>query len=184
MVGMLLVVVLAAGCDYVERASVDTSGGDPNGESFHPAISADGRYVAFWSSANDIVPGDSNGRQDVFVRDMRTNTTIRASVDTAGGNANGDSFYPTISGDGRYVAFASRATDLVAGDGSAAEDIFVRDLQSGTTTRVTVDTAGGDPNADTLTSGISADGRHVVFASAASDLVARRRQRRRRRVRS
>ena len=171
LVGLAMVVVLAAGCDFVERVSVDTAGGDPNSVSFHPAISADGRYVAFWSSANDIVPGDTNGRQDVFVRDTRTNTTVRASVDTGGGNANGDSFYPTISGDGRYVAFASRATDLVAGDASPAEDIFVRDLQSGTTTRVTVDTAGGEPNANTLTSGISADGRHVVFASDASDLV-------------
>lgn len=170
-VGLAIVVVLAAGCDYVERASVDTGGGDSNGESFHPAISADGRYVAFWSSANDLVGGDTNSAQDVFRRDLRTNTTRRVSVDTAGGNSNGDSFWPTISADGRYVAFASRATDLVLGDGSPAEDIFVRDLQGNTTTRVTVDAAGGNPNAETLTSAISADGRHVVFASRASDLV-------------
>ena len=165
------VALLAAGCDYVVRASVDTAGGSPNGDSLDPSISADGRYVVFWSGANDLVPGDNNGVNDVFRRDLRANTTTRASVDTAGGNANGESFYPTISADGRYVAFASSATDLVDDDGSALEDIFVRDLKSGTTERATVDTAGGDPDNNTRHARISADGRHVVFSSPASDLV-------------
>ncbi len=169
--GMALALVFAGGCDFVVRASVDTTGGDPDSASLDSSISDDGRYVAFWSGANDLVRGDTNSKQDVFVRDLRTHHTVRASVDTAGGNANGDSFYPTISGDGRYVAFASRATDLVVDDGSAVEDIFVRDLQAGTTTRVTVDTAGGDADASTRHARISADGRHVVFASPASDLV-------------
>lgn len=171
MVGILIVVVLAAGCDYVERASVDTSGGDTNGDSFHPSISADGRYVAFWSSANDLVADDGDGNQDVFVRDMRNNSTSRVSVDTGGGDSDGDSFYPTISDDGRYVAFVSRASDLVAGDSGTGQDVFVRDLQSGTTTRVSVDTAGGPPNLISGGARISADGRHVVFTSIASDLV-------------
>jgi Tol biopolymer transport system component len=171
--GLLLVVVLVAGCDFVVRASVNTTGGDPDGGgSFDPSISADGRFVAFWSSASNLVPGDHNFRQDVFVRDLRNKTTRRVSVDTTGGDADGDSFYPTISGDGRYVAFASRAADLVAGDGNFAEDIFVRDIHNGTTTRVTVDTGGGDPDARSEIASISADGRHVVFVSAASDLVA------------
>jgi len=170
-VGLALVLVFAGGCDFVVRASVDTSGGDPDSASLDSSISDDGRFVAFWSGADDLVPGDTNTKQDVFVRDLRTHHTVRASVDSAGGNANGDSFYPTISGDGRYVAFASRATDLVVGDGSAVEDIFVRDLQAGTTTRVTVDTGGGDADANTRHARISADGRHVVFASPASDLV-------------
>ena len=171
-VGLAFLVLLAAGCDYVERASVDTAGRDPNGVSFDPSISADGRYVVFWSPANDLVSGDTNGVNDVFRRDLLTNTTIRVSLDTGGGNPNGESFYPSISGDGRYVAFASDATDLVTGDGSSIEDIFVRDLQAATTTRVTVDTLGGDPNAGTRHARISDDGRHVVFASLASDLVA------------
>lgn len=171
MAGLALVAMFAGGCDFVVRASVDTSGHDANSSSLDSSISADGRYVAFWSGASDLVSGDGNGHQDVFVRDLRTKHTVRASVDTAGGDANGDSFYPTISGDGRYVAFASRATDLVAGDAGTTEDIFVRDLQAGTTTRVTVDTAGGDANGNTRHARISADGRHVVFASPASDLV-------------
>jgi Tol biopolymer transport system component len=170
-VGLALVLALAAGCDFVVRASVDTSGGDPNSDSLDSSISADGRYVAFWSAATDLVPNDHNGAEDVFVRDLRTNTTVRASVDTAGGDANGDSFFPTINADGRYVAFASRATDLVAGGAGAGEDIFVRDLQANVTTRVTVDAGGGNANAPTRMSRISGDGRHVVFASAASDLV-------------
>ena len=170
-VGFALLLLFAAGCDYVERASVDTAGGDPNGGSLDSSISADGRYVTFWSSADDLVPGDNNSVNDVFVRDLRANTTRRVSVDTGGGDPNGESFFPSISGDGRYVAFASSATDLVAGDGSPVEDIFVRDLQSGTTTRATVDTGGGDPDAGTRHARISADGRHVVFASTATDLV-------------
>jgi hypothetical protein len=96
---------------------------------------------------------------------------VRASVDTTGGDPDSGSFDSSISGDGRYVAFASRATDLVVGGGSAVEDIFVRDLKAGTTTRVTVDTGSGDANANTRHARISADGRHVVFASPASDLV-------------
>jgi Tol biopolymer transport system component len=170
-VGLALLLLFAAGCDYVERASVNTAGGDPNGVSLDSSISADGRYVTFWSSADNLVPGDHDGVNDVFVRDLRSNTTTRASLNTQGGDPNGESFFSSISGDGRYVAFASSATDLVEGDGSPVEDIFVRDLHDGTTTRVTVDTAGGDPNAGTRHARISADGRHVVFASPASDLV-------------
>jgi Tol biopolymer transport system component len=170
-VGLALLLLFAAGCDYVERASVNTAGGDPNGGSVDSSISADGRYVTFWSSADNLVPGDNDHVNDVFVRDLFSNTTTRASLDTGGGDPNGESFFSSISGDGRYVAFASSATDLVVGDGSPVEDIFVRDMRRGTTTRVTVDTAGGDPDAGTRHARISADGRHVVFASPASDLV-------------
>ena len=166
-----LVVLLSSGCTYITRVSIAANGGDPNVESFNPSISGDGRYVAFWSGANNLVPGDDNGVNDVFVRDLRTNTTVRASVDTGGDDANGESFFPSISADGRYVAFASAATDLGPADGSAADDIYVRDLQTGTNTRVTVDTTGSDPNTGTRHSWISGDGRHVVFASQASDLV-------------
>jgi Tol biopolymer transport system component len=164
-------VVFTSGCAYITRASVDTSGGDPNRASFDPSISADGRYVTFWSAATDLVPGDDGGFEDVFVRDLKTETTVRASVDMGGDDPNGDSFFPSISGDGRFVAFASRANDLVAGDSGASEDIFVRDLQMATTTRVTVDSGGGQPDAGTRHAWISGDGNAVVFASPASDLV-------------
>jgi Tol biopolymer transport system component len=169
---VLILLTVLAGCDYVERASVDSAGGDPNSVSLDPSISANGRYVVFWSPADNLVPGDGNGVNDVFRRDLLTNTTTRVSVDAGGGDPNSESFYPSISATGRYVAFASSATDLVAADTSPVEDIFVRDLQSGTTTRVTVDATGGDPNQGTRHARISADGRHVVFASFASDLVA------------
>ncbi len=154
------------------RASVDTLGGDPDGWSQDPAISADGRYVAFHSFATDLVVGDGNGATDVFVRDLQTNTTTRASVDTAGGDPDSWSDRPSISADGRYVAFESGATDLVAGDGNGAADVFVRDRQTNTTTRLSVDTAGGDSDAGSYNPSISADGRYVAFDSLATDLVA------------
>ena len=139
--------------------------------SFNPSISADGRYVTFWSPANDLVPGDDNGVNDVFVRDLLTMTTTRVSLDMNGGGADGESFFPSISGDGRYVAFASSANDLAPGDTDGSEDIYVHDRQTGTNTRVTVDTNGAAPNAGTRHAWISGDGRHVVFASSASDLA-------------
>jgi Tol biopolymer transport system component len=154
----------------IVRASVDTSGADSNEGSFSPAISIDGRSVAFTSLASDLVAGDSNGFADVFVRDLQTGATTRVSVDTAGGDSNGNSDHPVISGDGRYVAFDSVASDLVPGDGGA-QDVFVRDLQAGTTTRVSVDSSGGDPDGDSNGAAMSTDGRYVAFTSGASDLV-------------
>jgi Tol biopolymer transport system component len=168
---LALAALFMSGCAFITRASLDTAGGDPDNASFDPSISADGRYVTFWSAASDLVSGDDSGFEDVFVRDLKTGTTIRASVDMGGDDPNGDSFFPSISGDGRFVAFASRANDLVAGDSGSSEDIFVRDLQTATTTRVTVDTGGGDPDAGTRHAWISGDGGDVVFASPATDLV-------------
>ncbi len=154
------------------RVSVDTAGGDPDNVSMNASISADGRYVAFDSWATDLVLGDGNGMGDVFVRDLQTNTTTRVSVDTAGGDPDSWSMNPSISADGRYVAFGSNATDLVAGDGNGTLDIFVRDLQTNTTTRVSVGTAGGDPDSPSQFPSISADGRYVAFDSWATNLVA------------
>ncbi len=154
-----------------ERVSVDTTGGDPDDSSGSPSVSADGRYVAFQSWATDLVPGGTDGRQNIFVRDRRTDTTARVTVDTTGGNPDDDSEDPVISADGRYVAFQSKATDLVAPDG-AIEDIFVRDRQTNTTTRVSANTGGGEPNGGSYNPAISANGRYVAFQSSASDLVA------------
>jgi Tol biopolymer transport system component len=161
------------GCAWITRASVDMFGGDSNAPGLVPSLSADGRYVAFNSQASDLVPGDGNGSGDVFVRDLRTGTTVRASVDIDGGDSNGNSGAPSISADGRYVAFDSEASDLVPGDGNSFKDVFVRDLRAGTTVRASVDLDGGDPNFDSSGGppSISADGRYVAFASIASDLV-------------
>lgn len=155
------------------RVSVSASGGDPNGRSLGAAVSANGRFVAFYSEASNLVRADRNGVADVFVRDVVVGRTTRITVDAAGGDANGPaSGYPSISADGRFVAFDSAASDLVAGDGNRLPDVFVRDLVRRTTVRVSVDMAGGDADGKTWPNpDISASGRHVAFESRASDLV-------------
>ncbi len=158
---------LAAGTTV--RASVDTEGGDPNGTSSDPSISADGRYVAFHSYSSDLVEGDRNETYDVFVRDLVTETTIRASADTEGGDVHAQSLFPQISTNGRYVAFQSLSSSLVPGDDNEARDVFVRDLLTGVTTRVSVDTEGDDANEASCCPGISADGTYVTFTSWADE---------------
>ena len=155
----------------IQCVSVSVDGSPTNGYSFGSAISADGRYVAFGSSASNFVPGDTNGSLDVFVRDRTTGMTERVSVDSAGVQGNGWSGAPSISADGRYVAFESSATNLVAGDTNSASDIFLRDRQTGTTIRVSVAADGSEADGSSWSASISADGRYVAFASAATNLV-------------
>jgi len=154
------------------RVSLSSSGAQANGASLTAAINGDGRYVAFSSWASNLVSGDTNNRSDIFVRDRQTNQTTRVSVAAGGGQANGDSLFPAVSMDGRYVAFTSWATNLVTGDTNGAADVFVHDRQTGQTTRVSVSTAGGQGNGDSLTPTLSADGRYVAYASGATNLVA------------
>jgi Tol biopolymer transport system component len=155
-----------------QRVSLDSHGGQANSDSDSAATSADGRYVAFWSSASNLVPGDTNAAADIFVRDRQLGTTERASVDSGGAQANsGSDYLLSISADGRYVAFASNASNLVPGDTNGHWDVFVRDRQLGTTERVSVDSGGAQANADSLEPSISADGRYVAFWSNASNLV-------------
>jgi Tol biopolymer transport system component len=153
------------------RVSVDVDGNDGDGASLRPCITPDGRYVVFQSDATDLVAGDINGAADVFIRDLSLQTTARVSLDHTGLDGDGASRVPSISADGRYVAFISNATDLVIGDGNGVADIFVRDLQTGTNERVSVNSLGGDPDLNSWTPDISADGRYVAFHSAASNLV-------------
>ncbi|MFL5896149.1 MAG: TolB family protein [Thermoleophilaceae bacterium] len=145
------------------------------GPSYMSSISADGRFVAFASRADDLAPGDRGGAEDVFVRDLRTGVTRLVSARTsaarvAAGRAR--TIYPSISADGRLVAFHSDASDLVAGDSNDAGDVFVRDLATGTTRLVSRDGAG-DAGANGYSGGpsIAADGSFVAFASVATDLV-------------
>ena len=157
------------------RISVSSQGGQADNFSDEPAISANGRYVAFESAASNLVTGDTNGVTDVFVRDLRAGTTRRVSVSGKGLQGNGYSDMPTISADGRYVAFESKASDLVSGDTNGKTDVFVRDLVAGTTRRVSVSTSRQQANNDSsvfATPSISADGRYVAFESAASNLAA------------
>jgi archaellum component FlaF (FlaF/FlaG flagellin family) len=154
------------------RVSLTSSGSEGNGASQYPSISADGRYVAFLSSAANLVTGDSNAVADVFVRDTVSGATTRVSVSSSGAQANGaSSGPPAISGDGRYVAFASSASNLVPGDGNGITDIFVRDRTTGTTTRVSVSSFAEEANAASSNPAISSDGRYVAFDSYASNLA-------------
>src|SRR5262249_43065840 len=115
------------------------SGGLPN-RTEGPALSADGRIMAFVSRAANLVPRDTNGGQDMFVFDRQMGTTERVSVSAAGDQAQGSrgSFSPSISSDGRFVAFVSDATNLVAGDTNNAPDVFVHDRQTGATELISV----------------------------------------------
>jgi hypothetical protein len=132
-------VVLA---ETVERVSVDTAGNDANDTSFSGSIDEDGRYVAFSSDADDLVPTDAYGFRDIFVRDLVADTPELVSVDSDEVQGNDDSYHPSISPDGRYVAFQSLADNLVAGDTNTASDVFVRDLVDGVTSRVNVSSDG------------------------------------------
>jgi Tol biopolymer transport system component len=111
-----------------ERVSVSSGGAQGDDYSSDPVISADGRFVAFYSFASDLVPGDTNNAADVFVRDRQTGKTRRVSVSSGGAQGNALSFGPAISSDGRFVAFESYASNLVPNDTNNAIDVFVRTL--------------------------------------------------------
>jgi Ca2+-binding RTX toxin-like protein len=153
------------------RVSVGSAGNQGNDASRIPYISADGRFVGFYSDASNLVPGDTNNTIDVFVRDLSTNTTTRASVGSAGNQANGASFDVSISSNGRFVAFRSGASNLVPGDTNNNDDIFVRDTIDNTTTRVSVSSTGDQATDSSFEVSISADGQRVAFSSRASNLV-------------
>ncbi|MCU7728519.1 hypothetical protein ODJ79_32815 [Actinoplanes sp. KI2] len=136
------------------------------------SVSADGRYVAFRSASKRLVPGDTKRSFDIFVRDRQAGTVERVSVDSAGHQGSGDSDAPSISADGRFVAFNSKSANLVPGDTNGWSDVFVHDRQTGTTERVSQGTGGEEANWDSFNPSLSADGRFVVFESAATNLVA------------
>jgi hypothetical protein len=152
------------------------AGAEANGRSGTPAISADGRYVAFSSAASNLVANDGNGLLDVFVRDTQGAATFLVSATSAGASANGisgcDDGYASvaclgISGDGRFISFPSVASDLTAGDSGAFKDVFLRDVISSTTERVSLDYFGQEAQADSNVSALSADGRYVALESEA-----------------
>jgi len=156
--------------------STSSSGDLGNGASIVVAesnqISADGRYVVFGSLASNLVPGDK-GDYDIFVHDLRTGRTILASISSSGEQKNGNdtSGRYSISEDGRYVVFDSRATNLVPGDSNGHSDAFVHDLLTGGTTRVSLSSDGRQGNGDSTEACGSPDGRVVVFSSRATNLV-------------
>jgi len=153
------------------------------GQSYQPTISPDGRFVTYVSQASNLVPGDTNGWWDVFVFEIATQTTTRVSIDSSGAQANHNSWYPYLSGDGRYVAFGSVASNLVPGDTNGFPDTFLHDRWTEETTRVSVGTGGQQGNSYSgvgapsgpwwlqLGIAISADGRYIAFGSEASNLI-------------
>lgn len=156
------------------RVSVDSMGNEASGSSRNAAISLDGRYVAFDSDAENLVDNDDNGMLDVFVHDRQTATTTRVSIGSDGTQANGYSVNPSISGDGRFVAFDSNASNLVDGDTNFYRDIFVHDRLTGVTSRVSVDSQNNQANGSNFTSfgdALSDDGRYVTFGSYATNLI-------------
>ena len=171
-IGLVVLPAAAASSGVTVRASLATAGTQGNGPSVLPAISADGRFVAFYSEASNLVAGDANGARDVFVRERATGATTRVSVSGSGAEGNSHSFAPALSADARLVAFHSHASNLVAGDQNGVDDVFVHDRQTGTTTRVSTAAEGGDPNGGSYSPVLTADGRLVVFLSDATNLVA------------
>ena len=169
-VGDVFVRDLALG--NTERLTVADDGTQSSLGSRYPFISRDGRRVVFESSAPELVPGDVNGRKDVFVRDLELGTIELASAAVGGGSANGDSMSPAISPDGLFVAFSSEASDLVAADANGCMDVFVRDLVSGKTLRASTSPAGVEGNGRSAQPGLSAGGRFVSFQSEAANLSA------------
>ncbi|MEM7116072.1 MAG: hypothetical protein AAF614_26765 [Chloroflexota bacterium] len=153
------------------RVSVASDGTEGNDGSFSASISGDGRFVAFSSGASNLVSGDNNNTNDVFVHDRQTGTTTRVSVDSSGSEGNGHSIAPNISSDGRFVAFASRANNLVSGDNNNERDVFVHDIGTGKTTRVSVASDGAEGNDESFGGSLSRDGRFITFFSLASNLV-------------
>lgn len=178
--GVADVFVRDFGLGTTMRASVASDGTQGNGGVGPPAISADGRYVVFPSEASNLVPGDVNTCAffpepgtcpDIFVHDLVTGETRLASARRGGLQANGESLYVSVSGDGRLVAFASLATNLTARDDNRKMDVFVKDMVEGKVRRVS--DAPGPDGADSFSfaPAISADGSRVAFTSNASNLV-------------
>jgi hypothetical protein len=164
---------LAANPSPLGRLSVGPNGVQASARAVNPASNFDGTVVAWESYASELVPNDDNGLRDVFVRDNNGSRTVCASLNPSGHVGHGDSGWASVSGDGRYVAFESWADDLVPGDLNGALDIFVRDLQTGTTVRVNVSSTGvpATDSSESHNARLSFDGRYVVFYSSARNLV-------------
>ncbi|MGB6057927.1 MAG: hypothetical protein WBF71_06645 [Microthrixaceae bacterium] len=153
------------------RVSVDSSGGQANESSGEPSISADGAFIAFESTASNLVAGDTNGQRDIFVHDRDSGVTSRVSLADDGGQADGESVKSSISAGGTKVVFESAASNLVTADTNGKSDVFVRDLVGATTTRVSVADDGRQADGVSGAPTINGDGRYIAFHSTATNLV-------------
>lgn len=174
---VVVIIALASGSVWpqtIERVTVSSGGVEADRDSSLPlfdAVSADGRFVVFSSDASNLVAADGNGTTDVFLRDRLLGTTTRVSEPVGGGDALGVSGYPSISEDGRWIAFSSDAANLVPGDTNAANDVFVVNRQTGQISRVSLGWDLSEADGNSRTPSISGDGRYVAFTSDATNLV-------------
>ena len=167
------VYLLRRGTGARERVSVATDGAGRRGQSTSPEVSGDGRYVTFTSHADLTTPPeipDLNGRPDVYLRDTVARTTRRISVALRARDTDGGSYFPTISGDGRFITFVSEATNLTADRGPRVAHIYMHDAASGRTERISMANSGDAADARSTRPRISADGSVIVFQSLASNL--------------
>ena len=153
------------------RVSIGPKRVEADGASSEPTLSKNGRYVAFVSSATNLAKKDKNDQADVFVRDLKKGKTQRVSLGRRGAEPNCGCFHPVISGNGKFVAFSSFATNLVRRDKNESADVFLRDLKKRQTTRISVGPKGKEADGDSYQPAISASGRSVAFASDATNLA-------------
>ncbi len=153
------------------RVSLSAGGNEGNDDSIDAAIAADGRWIAFSSKAENLVPGDDNGKSDVFVVDTQTGAIQRVSVNPQGGEVDKESWLPRLSADGSYVVFSSLSDDLVSGDSNGKEDVFRRDLVTGVTIRVSLGLGSTNPNEFSTAPALANDAPVVAYTSKASNLV-------------
>ncbi len=158
----------------IMRVSVDSDGNQGSAGGSQPSISANGRFVAFYAFDSNLVPGDTNGARDTFVHDLRTGETRRVSVDSAGQQGNGDSYDPALPSNGKFVVFHSDAANLVPGDTNGTSDVFLHDLRTGETRRLSVDAQGNEGNDYSFmdAASLSPNGRFLAFHSGASNFAA------------
>jgi len=157
-----------------ERVNLTPSGGQSTGNvQADPTLSQDGRYAAFFTSSTDIVAGDTNGRPDVFVRNLKSGVAVRANLDSLGNQLDVATGDYELSGNGRFVVFSSRGSSIVPGDTNGYYDLFLRDLKANTTQIVSLTSTNGllNNSVRSVDFDISADGRYVVFSTAATNVV-------------
>jgi uncharacterized repeat protein (TIGR01451 family) len=169
--GLLDVFVHDRAANTTQLVSVSSDEVQGNSGSNSPSISADGRFVSFVSPASNLVPGDTNNAEDIFVRDLVAGTTERVSLSSTGEQANSSTTLASISADGRWVAFSSFATNLVPGDTNGHFDVFIHDRETGLTELVSVSSSEAQGDAPSTTPSVSGDGQLVAFLSGATNLV-------------
>ncbi len=161
----------------IDKISSDINGGEVDAESLAPSISDDGSKIAFYSAATDLVAGtSSNTSLQVYLWDSADSSTNKITLlsrkDGASGTiGTGDSFGPSINGDGQFVVFESDAENLVAGDSNGATDIFARDVTNNLTKRVSVKDTGGQANGASVSAVINGNGQFIAYSSTATTLV-------------